>query len=148
MTELENKELYYLAFDKMSYYLGARDHSLQELYKKLSKNFPKEVINQVLEKAIEHGWILPPKEMAKKTAQVLHRKNKGYLYISNYLRQKGLPTVDKEEDVEIQKACAIISHHFHNKEKLEYNEKQKAIRLLKNRGFDHQTIKNVIYEIY
>ncbi len=136
------------AYDKMAYYLGARDHSLKELHLKLSKNFSQAIVNSTLEKAINQGLITSPKELAKKTAQMLHGKNKGYYYIKNYLKKKGLPEVPKEEDIEIDKACAILDNHFREGDPLSYEQKQKGMRLLNNRGFDGETIKKVIYEIF
>lgn len=136
------------AYDKMAYYLGARDHSLKELHLKLSKKFSQNVVNSTLAKAIDHGLIMPPSELAKKTAEILHGKNKGYYYIQNYLRKKGLPEVEREEEIEMNKACDILNNHFTEGEKLNNEQKQKAMRLLNNRGFDNETIKKVIYEIF
>ena len=65
-----------------------------------------------------------------------------------YLKKKGLPEVDREEDIENEKACAILKSHFNEDEPLDFEQKQKAMRLLKNRGFDTETIKKVIYEIF
>ena len=147
-TDEEIRELSIKAYDKMAYYLAARDHSLKELYQKLSKNFPQDIVNLTLDKAIDQGLISSPKEMAAKTAQMLHRKNKGYYYIHNYLKKKGLPEVERDEEIEIDKACAIINGYFTGENSLSYEQKQKAIRLLKNRGFDNDTIKKAIYEIF
>jgi len=134
------------AYDKMAYYLGARDHSLKELHVKLSKNFSQSIVNATLSKAIDHGLITSPQELAEKTAQMLHGKKKGYYYIKNYLRKKGLPEVKREEEIEFDKAYAIVNNHFSEGEPLTHEQKQKAIRLLNNRGFDSETIKKVIYE--
>ncbi len=146
MTEQE--EEYQKALDKVSYYLSVRDHTLKELNTKLCRKFSPEVVGQVLEKAIDLNWITSPKEMAAKVKDTLDMKRKGFLYISQYLRQKGLPAVDKNEEIEIEKACDIINQHFKQPEGLSYDEKHKALRLLKNRGFDLETINKVIYDVF
>ena len=148
MTEEDEKLEGIKAYDKMAYYLGARDHSLKELHLKLSKNFSQNVVNSTLAKAVDQGLIMSPSELALKTAQMLHGKNKGYYYIKNYLRKKGLPEVEREEEIEIDKACAILNNNFTEGEKLNSEQKQKAMRLLNNRGFDNEIIKKVIYEIF
>lgn len=148
---LTSDENLMLAMNSIGVYLSARDHSLKELNDKLVKKYPPETVNMALEKAVSYGWIVSPKELAEKTAQMLNRKYKGFRYIRQYLKSKGLPPTERNEEIEVEKACHLINKHFYNNDeeiKLSYKDKQKAYRILSNRGFDHQTIKTVTYEIY
>lgn len=130
------------AWVKAMDYLARRDHSEKELIEKLSKHFPEDEILAVLDEMKQRGWLLPPGELAEKVTQSLNRKNKGYLYIQNFLRNKGLPETPRDPDVEHEKALALLE----SKDK-DPADSKKLISLLKNRGFDTETISRVIHEI-
>ena len=123
-------------------FLARRDHSEKELIEKLSTHFPMEEIEPALEEIKQRGWLLPPEELAEKATQSLHRKNKGYLYIQNFLRQRGLPGTPKDPELEYEKALGLIA----SKSK-DPNDPKRAVSLLKNRGFDTETISRVVHEI-
>ncbi len=124
-------------------FLARRDHSELELREKLQRHFSLEEIDPVIVDMKERGWILPPQELSDKVAEQLNRKNKGYLYICQFLRKKGLPDVPKNLDIELEKAMSLIeskgSEFLHKPNKL--------ASLLKNRGFDTEIIGRVIHEI-
>ncbi len=123
-------------------YLARRDHSEKELIEKLSRFFEWEEIEPTIQEMKERGWILDPVELATKVTENLHQKNKGFLYIQHFLRKKGLPSTEKDPDREWEKAQAIIEA----KTKASPDPKR-MVSLLKNRGFDTETISRVLNEI-
>lgn len=138
MTDRPQKTPWVKAMD----YLARRDHSEKELVEKLLKHFPIDDVEEVVAEVKDRGWLLPPQELAEKVTQSLHRKNKGYLYIQHFLRQKGLPEIPKEPEIEYEKAQAIISAKAKDPQ-----DRTKVASLLKNRGFDTETVSRVIHEI-
>lgn len=123
-------------------YLARRHHSEQELLTKLKKNFPVEEVEAVLLELKERGWLLPPEELSERAAEEMHRKLKGHLFINHFLRTKGLPAVPRDEEREWAKAQELVQMHGGEGLKL-----SKVASLLKNRGFDTETIGKVIHEI-
>jgi len=124
-------------------FLARRDHSELELREKLQRHFSLEEIDTVILEVKERGWILPPQELSDKVNEQLHRKNKGYLYICHFLRKRGLPEVARNPDIELEKALSLIE----SKHSEFLNKPNKLASLLKNRGFDTETIGKVIHEI-
>ena len=137
---------------RMMDFLARRHYSEKELRAALKRSayeYSSSEIDGAIESAKKHNYLLPPEELSQKVATRLHEKNKGHLYINNYLRSKGLPELNKETDLEIQKSLAIIKKKFplaEGKNTLTKEEKQKIQRQLYNRGFDLETINKVIYE--
>ena len=130
----------FTARNKLMDYLARRDHSVKELRQKLSTHFTGEEIDQALEYAKEHNWLLPPDELAEKVANRLHEKLKGRLFIDNYLREKGLPSVAFDDELEYEKAIEFIDKKARHQEL----DRDKKGRILKNRGFDISTIQRVL----
>jgi SOS response regulatory protein OraA/RecX len=126
--------------------LARRDHSEAELRVKLGRNFTRAEIEDALERARESRWLALPDELAERVALSLHNKHKGYLYISHYLRKKGLPQVAKDSQLEMRKAFAIIENRFASEKRYTREEKQKIARHLSGRGFDDETVRRMIYE--
>jgi regulatory protein len=130
------------AWVKAMDFLARRDHSEKELTEKLLKHFELSEIEPVLEEMKERGWLPQPEELAQKVTENLHMKKKGHLYIQNFLRQKGLPETPKDMDRELEKARNLV----HSKSQ-DLSNTKKTASLLKNRGFDTETIARVIHEI-
>lgn len=126
-------------------YLAIRDHSKSELKNKLSRcGYEAEEIENALNYVEERGWLLPPEELAAKVALQLHRKKKSHFYILQYLKQKQLPAVDKDPDLELEKATDLVTSRFPTLSNVSYEDKKQIARLLKNRGFDGETISRVL----
>jgi regulatory protein len=134
------------ARNKLMDFLARRDHSERELRTKLSRHFAMAEIDEAIAFAKESKWLGDPQELAERVAQQLHQRHKGHLYILNYLREKGLPKVEKDPELEMRKATTVIATRFADREALSFSEKQKVARLLNNRGFDEETIRRMIYE--
>ena len=134
------------ALDKIATYLAKRDHSVMELKKKLSSKFPEQNTDAAIAIALEKGWILPPEELAEKVARTLHNKNKGHLYIQNYLRNLGLPSTAEDSELEYEKCITLLDNRFANWQNFTYEEKQKPARFLQGRGFSLSNIKKALYE--
>jgi len=109
-----------------------------------------EAIDGAIEFAKDHKWLGDPEVLAGKMANMLHRKNKGISYINNKLKQKGLPTVSSDRDLELEKALALIKNKFSGFSALTWEEKRKeqarVARFLASRGFDSEIVRKVIYE--
>ena len=128
------------AFNALCHLLQGRDHSERELRTKLAVRFQPSDIEAALKQARTRGLLLPPVELSQNLARSLHRRNKGFIYIQNKLRQKGLPPVEPEPELELQKARRVLEKlkklHPHNPAKLS--------RQLMTRGFEYDTIKQVL----
>ncbi len=123
-------------------YLARRDHSVTELKEKLGRFFEETEIDETIEEMKSRGWILPPEELSQKVAKNLHQKSKGIYYINQYLQKKGLPPVDKDPTLEFDKAMEVCRLKLKDP-----GDIQKLSSLLKNRGFDTETISQVVHEI-
>ncbi len=137
------------ALDKLVSYLAIRDHSEQELMRKLAKNYSSDEIFQAIMFAREHKLMKTPEELSAQVYHELSRKNKGYLYIAKYLRAKGLPHHQIDREQELEKARKLVMNKLHiegAQGSLAHEEKIKIYRLLANRGFDDQTIRTITYE--
>lgn len=134
------------ALDKLADHLARRDHSEAELRSKLARHYSPDEIDAAISEAQERRWLLPAEELAAKVAEEWHRKGKGILFINQYLKNKGLPPVSTDSDKEKQKAKLVAQQKFARLGDLPYDEKQKVGQYLQNRGFDGETIRNVIYE--
>lgn len=135
-----------LALKKAMDFLARRDHSEREIRQKLAKKFEPEDVDNVVEILKKRNWLPNDEEqalaLAEKVAGTLHRKKKGLNYINGYLRQKGLPPVVKDEELELEKARALVKTKFRKLEDV----KDKAGRFLLARGFDSSTVRKVIFE--
>lgn len=129
----------------MMYLLAKRDYSEKELRERLERNdkYLQETVEQVIEDAWKNNWLLPPEELAQRVARRLHEKLKGHMYISHYLRQKGLPEVDFDEDLEAEKAAEIIARKYKNQTQ-DFKDQVKIKRFLASRGFFGSTIQQVL----
>ncbi len=140
------------ARDKIIDYLAISDHSRQDLTTKLQRlEYSENEIAHALDAAEAAGWLLSNEKMAAKVTEALHRKNKGYLYIVQYLEAKGLPPLPIDAELELEKAQKLLQSHFSKLSKsnpADKNEtdKIKIAQFLKNRGFDTQTVAKIIGE--
>jgi regulatory protein len=139
------------AIRKAMDYLSIRDHSKYELMKKLTRQeFSVDDIISAILYVEEGGWLLPPDVMAEKVADQLHRKKKSHLYIQGYLRQKKLPSVPRDQDIELQKARKLLQGRFSRLSKRFQGDKKEVrkhvAQFLRGRGFDSQTIAKVSHE--
>jgi len=140
------------ARNKMMDYIARRDHSEKELRQKLRKNYTAEEIEIAITYGKEQSWIpnseISIQALAEKTAEALHRKKKGILFINSYLKEKGLPEVEAHDELELEKAQELVKNKYLPSEPLDWQKKQKLMakmsRFLMSRGFATPTIKTVI----
>lgn len=131
--------------------IARRDHSEKELRTKLKEKLSDEedlgeIIDEAIEFAKDNRWLGDPGELAHRLADMLHRRNKGIYYINNYLKEKGLPAVETDRALELEKALAIVKNKYDEDHKFSREEKARVGRLLASRGFDSETVRKVIYE--
>ncbi|WP_291515405.1 regulatory protein RecX [Bdellovibrio sp. ArHS] len=131
--------------------IARRDHSEKELRTKLREKFSDEdslgeIIDEAIDFAKDQNWIGDPADLAGRLADMLHRRNKGIHYINNYLREKGLPSVPTDRDLELEKALAIVKNKYDEDFQFSREEKARVGRFLAARGFDSETVRKVIYE--
>lgn len=123
------------AFNKLTDYLARRDHSEHELKTKLKRRFTPEAIETALERARTNNWLKDPSELAESVAEQLLRRGKGPFYINGYLRKKGLPGVQLDDE-EVEKNCLqTLEQKYPNWQELSFEERQRPIRFLLQRGF-------------
>lgn len=134
------------ALEKIVDYLAVRDHSEKEIRNKLTlKEFEPEEIDEGIEMAQEQGLMLEPMKLAENVSDQLHRKQKGILYINQYLKSKGLPCIHPDWDMELEKAKELTLKRFNKNPPYTIEEKQDIYRYLTNRGYADQTINQVIH---
>ncbi|ASD64931.1 regulatory protein RecX [Bdellovibrio bacteriovorus] len=131
--------------------IARRDHSEKELRTKLKEKFSDEedvgdIIDEAIEFAKDNRWLGDPVDLAHRLADMLHRRNKGIYYINNYLKEKGLPAVETDRALELEKALAIVKNKYDEDHNFSREEKARVGRLLASRGFDSETVRKVIYE--
>ena len=122
-------------------YLARRDHSEKELRQKLSAYHEPGEVDHALAWSHEHELLLTPDALAEKFRSYLDRRYKSHLYTLGFLRAKGLPGVEKDPEMEFQKAKKMV-------EKKSYPTREKAMMALQRLGFDGETIRKVVHEIY
>lgn len=134
--------------------LAQREHSEKELKLKLIRSkyeYTKEEVNEALEYVKKNNWLGSPILVAEKMANSLHKKNKGIQYINAYLRDKGLPSISMDPELELEKAQKLIKNKYSitNKNIAPEERKKiqaKAMRFLASRGFSSETIRKALYE--
>ena len=138
------------AFEKIVRALYRRDHSITELRTKLNPYYEKETIEEAIKKADEYNYLKPEDELSKQFARYLHQKNKGHHKIRFELQKKGLPEVEMNPDLELDKARYLLEKLLPQDEasiKANYMRlKQKAQRHLQAKGFDFETIRLALNE--
>lgn len=134
--------------------LSRKNYSRLELKDKLQKRYSVEMVRDVLIWAEEKKWLLDERENAQRTAQLLHERNKGQLYITNHLKKRGLPLVHFSEEDESAKAMALLQGKWPNLQELwqecsSYAEKQKLkaklLRFLVSRGYKMNIAQKAIH---
>lgn len=134
------------ALESLARYLAMRDHSEAELRTKMRRRFEMDVIEKALEYARERDLLVAPEKLAQRATDELHRRKKSHRYIQNMLRKRGLPATPKNSDGEIEKIRELVRSRFVEGGDLSYEEKAKAYRFLKYRGFDDALIRKVLNE--
>jgi len=140
------------ARNKMMDYLARRDHSELELRQKLKRLYTPEQIETAINYGKEHGWISKDPNgdqgLAEKTADFLHRKKKGILFINAYLHKKGLPEVESDQELELEKAQYLVKNKYLLSKDLSREDYRKVLakmsRFLMSRGFATNTIQQII----
>lgn len=143
MAARETKTEFLRALDSIARLLAMRDHSLHELKTKLSRRFDAEIMSAALSEAEVRGWLSDEAAIAERLAGALARKNKSRRYIEAQLKKRRLPTIHLDSDSELEKAKELLLRKF-GEEKLTYEDKAKAFRFLRNRGFDDRSIRQVL----
>ncbi len=127
-------------------YLARRDHSVKEIEEKLAQKqiYDPEEIKEAIQQAIDQKWFLPEDELAENVARSLSLKSKSHYFITNYLKEKGLPVVEFSEDNESTAIRRCLIKKFKNHQNLSFEDKQKAMRLLSSRGFHKETCYKIL----
>lgn len=155
-VENESLKIKQLAQKKVMDLLAQREHSESELRQKLRSSLGRssafetpddleEVVDDVIRFAKEKNFLGDSTELAIRTAESLHKKHKGILYINSYLQEKGLPEVETDADLELAKAMHLVKTK-NSENKLSREDQAKMARFLSSRGFDEETVRKVLYE--
>lgn len=141
----EMSSLWMKAYNSLTRYLGARDHSEKELHFKLSQKYPPDLVDEMIQLAYANHWMADPEELAQRTAERLLERGKGSMYISTYLQNKGLPPVAIDANKALKTAFEAAENRFGDLKELDYDDRPKVLRFLKSRGFSHDVINQVIF---
>lgn len=140
------KKIFHQALAALVRYQARRDHSQVELRTKLSRRYPKEAVEWAIEEAREKRWLMPEGELAARAAASLARRGRSHMEINLKLKRRGLPPQAKDRDAELEKGRALVQTKFGKADNFDRDEVPRVIRFLRYRGFDHETIRRVIYE--
>ncbi len=144
--ETKTKEEYARARDRLTRYLALRDHSRFELRQKLLRRFSTTVVDRVLDEASNCGWLASDEAVAEQAVRMLERKGKSRRYIEGALRQKRLPLPPRDDAAEVRKVRDLVEKKFGSVAELTFEQKGKAVRFLKYRGFEDRCIRQVLNE--
>lgn len=134
------------ALENLARYLAMRDHSEQELRTKLERRYSPEVTEKTIAFAVERELLAAPEILAERATRDLNRRRKSHLYIQSLLKKRGLPATAVNTDEELEKIRRLLNSKFGSAQELAYEEKQKAHRFLKYRGFEDALIHKVLNE--
>ncbi|NJL24477.1 MAG: RecX family transcriptional regulator [Calothrix sp. SM1_5_4] len=99
-----------------------------------------------MREAEEHGWLASEEDVARRLTAALERKLKSRSYIEAQLRKKRLPLPEPDGEVEAEKARALLERKFGSVQEMTFEERGKAYRFLKYRGFHDRWIRQVLNE--
>ncbi len=144
------KDNYTRCMNSAIYSLAMREHSRQELYKKLShKDFADEVdINALLDELEEKNY-LNDERFTECFIRSRSQRGQGANKISNDLRQRGItPQVISqalnESNIDWHEmAIKQREKKFGKSKPIDYKEKARQMRFLSNRGFDAEIIRSI-----
>jgi len=134
------------AVESLTRYLAMRDHSELELRTKMRRYYEPDIVERAIAFARERDWLLAPEKLAQKATEELHRRKKSFRYIQNALRKRGLPVTREDTNDEMEKIRQLLRSRFVEGDDLSYEEKAKAYKFLKYRGFDDALIRKVLNE--
>lgn len=145
--------------------LSLRNYSRLELRKKLKEKYEPQIIESAMAWAEEQKWLPAETEIAARTTEVLFQRNKGSRFIQNYLKERGLPSVQIDAEQELERANELVEtkwrKHISNfSEMKSLNEdqmnqqlylelrklKEKIGRFLVSRGFESDIVRKVLHE--
>jgi len=142
-TRKQNKEKAALTW--VQDYLSRRSHSEKELLEKLlKKEFDREVALEAIAYARERRWLESPEELAEKVYMEWDKKNKSHAWITQYLDEKGLPTLDYDQRREIEKATYQLRKKFG---KIDNENHQRAGSNLASKGFGYREFKEAVQNL-
>lgn len=148
--EKEIQKLRLRARKRMMDLIAHRDHSEKEIREKLADRHEMRFIDEAVDYGRDHGWIPDNEEsqnkLANKLAESLHKKGKGILSINYQLKEKGLPPVETDSERELEKAMKLVATKFTEEQLTDRNVQAKAGRFLASRGFDMDTVRQVIFK--
>ena len=132
-------------------YLSRREHSYQELIKKLGKkDFNLSLVNIELEKLIEDGlqsdsrftesFIRSRKNQGKGPLRI--RSELSIRGVASQLINDGIQEVKQEEWTQL--AVEVLEKKLGNDSELDYHKQLKLMRFLSTRGFNKQQVKSAI----
>jgi len=133
------------------YSLAMREHSRQELYKKLSqKEFSEDVDLDVLLDELEESDYLNDERFTESFIRYRSSRGQGSHKISNDLRQRGVSNVLINHYLEqadlnwYQLAKEQKEKKFGVQKPIDYKEKARQMRFLSGRGFTTEVIRSVV----
>lgn len=138
------KTEYARALDLLTRYMALRDHSRHELQQKMSKRFELSLIQQVIADADANGWIPPEEVIAERAARAWSSRLKSRRYIEGQLRKRHLPLPPRDLETETANARELLERKYGPPSALSFDDKGKAYRFMKYRGFDDRTIRMVL----
>ena len=145
------KDNYSRCMNSAIYSLAMREHSRQEIYKKISrKEFSEGVdINLLLDELEENNY-LNEQRFTESFIRSRAQRGQGLLKISNELRQRGINSelINQglsELDIDWYKlASEQRMKKFGENIPEDYKEKARQMRFLSGRGFDSEIIRSII----
>ena len=139
------KSDYERALEALTRYLTVRDHSKYELQEKLERRFATTLVQELLNEAEQRGWLGSERDVAARLVLSLEHRKKSNRFIERELRKRQLPVPSLDADKELDTMRMLVTRKF-GIEKLSYEDKAKAYRFLRYRGFPDPAIEQVLNE--
>lgn len=149
LSEIIYENTFRRAKERALYLLDYRDHSYKELYCKLSRNYPEQVCDDVMDYMVEHGYI-DDRRFAENFARKLFEvKRMGKYRAKQEMRIKGLDSelidemIDAYEDDTLERLDDLVERKY-----ARYLVDEKGIIKVKNalarQGYSYSDIKKVL----
>ena len=149
LIEIQKSSEFQACFDSAVNYISKSLKTAKQVRDKLiKKGYLEEIVNEVIEKLKEYGY-LSDEEYAKKFVST-YKEAKGKRLIKAMLKQKGvsdseiIKAIDVVED-QTENAKKLAEKYLKNKDK-DFKSLQKCYNYLLSKGFDYDEAKNALHQ--
>jgi len=132
-------------------FLSHRPRTVNEVEKKLSEDYNRDIVARVMDMLHEYRYV-DDASYAEEYAKERVNAGYGFRKIEWELRERGVdqcfidPALEEVSSLQRQSALAAFKARYGNKSGMDAKEKAGAFNYLLRRGFDRETISDVFHE--